>query len=321
MKDEDREKTRQLFADACMFISSKNDKRKKPAHLFYTHFLLALKYVETEEVGIAAVGFSPDCAAGSLILNPTNAKNMNLVEFSGVVVHEICHLILSHLMVPQLADKRLGKLTNIAMDCEVNQIVMASGYDLPWRVGIVESKPDLAIFPILPETLGEQFKCDPPEINRDWQFYFSWLLDMLDELQKKQEEQEGSAEKAKEMVDQLLDDLYGQTDHEEWGDMSDMSPEERQIMEQRIGQAVEEAAREAGTEGLPGQMRGAIEKLVKRLKPEFSLARYLNEFIARCGEFNPFVRRRMNKHNLLGLLAFRPEKAVGLVLDTSGFFC
>lgn len=365
---EESREARELYQISTNYIqlADKSMAPPKPMHIFYTHFLQALRYEESNEIPLAAMKFAPNSPTGVLVVNPRNVKNLNLRSYSGLIVHELMHLMYDHLHAPEL--KQWPKLSNIAMDMSINQLVLKDRYLLPSGTNIMEDNPELEVNPCLPESVAERLDVSCPPLNQDWQFYLKWLIDTIKEKEKNQEEpncsscggsgqsqssssnqqsqeqqeqqdsqeqdkdsdsgqeksQDNSCEdcegSGKQSIQDLIDELNGNTSHELWEDFNELSPEQQEIVKRYVAQAALEAARSAGGEqSLPGSIQSAYSKLIKCLEPQVDWTAHVREFAGSCGKLSPYVRKnRLNKHGFPGKLSFKPGGCVGCVIDTSG---
>lgn len=352
--------TRELYGTSVSYIllQDTNLKPAKPSHVFYSHFLQALKYVETNEIPIAAMAFRANDPYGCFMINPRNAKNLNLCQFAGVVVHELLHLIFGHTTTDEL--KTWPKLTNIAMDMAINQLVLKDQYKLPWGPGVFTDNPEMECEPCLPSTVSAKLKVQAPPENETWQFYLKWLINVLEEYKKnndscttcggtgkkqdseKSEDSENSEHSSNNHQDSeegepcpdcngkgstggqdsfndLIDELNGNTNHDHW-EFDELSSDEQEIIKRYVAQAAQEAARSSGGEAnLPGSIQSAYRQLVKVLEPKIDWSNRVREFAGNSGRLTPYVRRnRINKKGLPGILDFKFKGSVGVVLDTSG---
>lgn len=360
---EESREARELYQISTNYIqlADKSMSPPKPMHIFYTHFLQALRYEESNDIPLAAMKFAPSSPTGVLVVNPRNVKNLNLRSYSGLIVHELMHLMYDHLHAAEL--KQWPKLSNIAMDMSINQLVLKDRYLLPSGTNIMEDNPELEINPCLPESVAKQLDVPAPPLNQDWQFYLRWLIKVVEDKEKNQEEpdcsscggsgQSSSGESGqspndslndtqseqdkdssgkddescsdcngsgKQSIQDLIDELNGNTSHELWEDFNELSPEQQEIVKRYVAQAALEAARSSGGEqSLPGSIQGAYSKLIKCLEPQVDWTAHVREFAGSCGKLSPYVRKnRLNKHGFPGKLSFKPGGCVGCVIDTSG---
>lgn len=236
---EEAEITRDLYGSSVSYVllQDTNLKPPKPSHVFYSHFLQSLKYVETNIIPIAAMSFRPSDPYGSFMINPRNAKNLDICQFAGTVVHELLHLIFGHTTTDEL--RTWPKLTNIAMDMAINQIVLKDQYKLPWGKGILTDAPeDFECEPCLPDTVAKKLKMEPPPLNETWQFYLKWLINVLEEYEKNKQPC-GSCGGT------------GQQSDDESGDSSDESDEKGDSQDGQGGS--EDSDQESGGQGEEGQ--------------------------------------------------------------------
>jgi predicted metal-dependent peptidase len=200
--EESLQSARDRYSEALAFIMLSwrvegSNEVKKPAHAFFHTFAQSLRYTETDgfdlpmggksPLALAAVGFTPSSPIGKLFINPDNFMNLDLLQASGLVVHEILHIVYDHLHYEQA--RTHPKIWNIATDCTINQQVVAMKYALPAGKGILNEAPEQDVKCITPEVLGEAFKCAPPKADENALFYFNWLLEKLEEENKKRQKQ------------------------------------------------------------------------------------------------------------------------------------
>lgn len=200
-EDEVGQSARDRFSEALAHIMLRwkdpnTHEEKKPGHPFFHTFASSLRYVETDgfermdgkkdPLPLAAVGFVPNSPVGRLYINPTNFLNLNIRKAAGLVVHEILHIVYDHLHYEQA--RTHPKIWNIATDCTINQQVIAMGYDIPNGKGILADDMEHDVRCIMPDVLGETFKCAPPKANENALFYFDWIIQKLKEQEEKQED-------------------------------------------------------------------------------------------------------------------------------------
>lgn len=198
--EETGQSARERFSEALAHIMLRwkdptTHEEKKPGHPFFHTFASSLRYVETDGFGdeskgekkdplaLAAVGFTGSSPVGRLYINPDNFLNLNIRQASGLVVHEILHIVYDHLHYEQ--QRTHPKIWNIATDCTINQQVEMMGYKLPEGKNILKEDPDHEVRCITPESLGDAFKCAPPKANENALFYFDWIVNKLKEQEKK----------------------------------------------------------------------------------------------------------------------------------------
>lgn len=191
---EEADRTRDHFSTAISYITIEDNsvRPNKPEHVFYMHFIQALRYIETTDTPLAAVQFTPKSATGNLYINPKNASNLPLSQFAGLVVHELLHIVFGHVHIESEERKRYPKHCNVAMDMAINQIVLKDQYKLPWGKGIFAEHPELEVEPCLPETVAKKINekllalgeapVEVPKADESYEFYLVWLLDALKKL-------------------------------------------------------------------------------------------------------------------------------------------
>lgn len=197
------DKVRETFSTAVSYITMEDDtqKPKKPEHVFYTHFIQGLRYTETQDTALAAVQFEPHSPTGLFLINPRNAQTLPLSAFSGLVVHELLHIVFGHVHLDTEERRRYPKHCNVAMDMAINQIVLKDGYKLPWGKGVFADKPDVDMIPCLPQTVADKINerikklggqpVKTPDADESYEFYLAWLLEVLSYLKDLNEQNGG----------------------------------------------------------------------------------------------------------------------------------
>ena len=196
--DEVGQSARDKFSEALAHIMLRwkdpnTHEERKPGHPFFHTFASSLRYVETDgfekpsgnkdPLALAAVGFSGSSPVGKLFINPGNFMNLNIRQASGLVVHEILHIVFDHLHFDQ--QRTHPKIWNIATDCTINQMVETMGYSLPAGKGLLNEDMEHEVKCITPQVLGEVFKTNPPQADQNALFYFDWIMDQLQKAEKK----------------------------------------------------------------------------------------------------------------------------------------
>jgi predicted metal-dependent peptidase len=202
---EQADRTRDFFSTAISYITIEDDsiRPRKPEHVFYMHFIQALRYMETNDTPLAAVQFTPKSATGNLYINPKNASNLPLRQFAGLIVHELLHIVFGHVHIESEERKRYPKHCNVAMDMAINQIVLQDQYKLPWGKEIFDDHPEIEVEPCLPETVAKKINekllalgeepVAVPAANESYEFYLVWLFDALKKLKEASENNEDSS--------------------------------------------------------------------------------------------------------------------------------
>ena len=101
-------------------IQLQDDKTGKP---FFSYLLMYLKCIETDQVPSMAVDMN-----GNLYYNKIWVSGLSEKEVEGVLVHEVLHIVLQHLL---RLGGRDGKLFNCCNDLIVNDMLVSENMKLP----------------------------------------------------------------------------------------------------------------------------------------------------------------------------------------------
>jgi predicted metal-dependent peptidase len=332
---EEADTLRQRYGTALQHIILPSREHAKPGHPFYMTFAQALRYREVgtdSDIAVAAVGFVPKSPVGSLYLNVPVCSRMKLREFSGVVVHELLHVILGHVHLDTAFRRHHPELFAIAIDLVVNQTVLKDGYALPFGKGYFPDDPDQLVDPVTLDSV-EAIVGKRPPAEQSVEFYCDWLLENLppqagpsDGGDSGEDEGKGSGSQRpgpQASSQRKRQYLYDQTDHEnslldEEG--NPLSEAEREIVKRTVAQVVKEAVDNAGGLGqLPGHLQRACQQVIAVLEPKVSLEHLLSSAMGGAGRMEPYLRRnRLNRYEQPGKLGYKPSLALGIVADVSG---
>jgi predicted metal-dependent peptidase len=216
-----------------------------------------------------------------MIINPEFWKSISIKHKVGVLMHELDHIIMGHLLRGHDMDIA-HKHMNIAADLAINQ---HNRY-----------LQDMANILIL-DKFNEKYKVDM-EPNREMEYYARKLLD--DDVVKYVSSEE------------LADMMSG--DHSMWNDSDIDEDTKKQIMVN----ALEEAANSTQSGNIPGE---ALTTINKHKKPYYNWKRVLAKFIARTqNNTTKVTRNRRNRRFALTQPGKRQEVKMHIVccIDTSG---
>ncbi|MEO0252100.1 MAG: hypothetical protein ABIM44_07680, partial [candidate division WOR-3 bacterium] len=90
---------------------------------FLNSLIFAIEFVECDEVLTAGVD-----KYLRIYYNPGFFESITVQEVAGILLHEVLHVLLIHFV--RLKNFPLI-VANIAADCEVNQVVLKAGFNLP----------------------------------------------------------------------------------------------------------------------------------------------------------------------------------------------
>lgn len=96
-----------------------------PARIADACAVQCLKAIETTRVSTAATD------GVVLLYNPTYVEGLNVDEVCGLLVHEVCHVRFSHHDQFSESGYVNHRHANVAMDMEINPLVLRAGYELP----------------------------------------------------------------------------------------------------------------------------------------------------------------------------------------------
>lgn len=101
-------------------------------HPFFAAIALGRKYEETDQIPTMATdGYK-------ILYNPEFVNKLTFQEVTGVVVHEMYHILLMHMI--RLGDRN-PMIANIAMDYAINPLVQQAGFVLP-KTALLDKKYD-----------------------------------------------------------------------------------------------------------------------------------------------------------------------------------
>lgn len=105
--------------------------KQKP---FFAYLLLNLNYIEKKEIPTMAVDNH-----NNLYYNPDWVRGLSEDECSGVITHELMHVVLNHLTRTESRD---ALLFNYACDVVVNHILISNDFQLP-KGGLIPSNNEI----------------------------------------------------------------------------------------------------------------------------------------------------------------------------------
>jgi predicted metal-dependent peptidase len=221
----------------------------------------------------------------------------NPLHRSGVIKHEMLHLVFRHLSVnePQL-DPRL---LNVAFDLVVNQYVAR------------EQLPDDSIF-------LESF----PDINlrkgQTWFYYYRKLEDL-----RQQKGGNESNSPGQDMLQNIRSDSHGLERHQPWRNVRNRSELEQSVVETHLDSLLRTAHQRTNAPAwgsLPGEVREAMQALLQQGLPEVNWRLVLRLFATSA--FRTFVRntlqRPSRRYGTTPGIKIRRKPRLLVAIDTSG---
>lgn len=230
---------------------------------FYSTFVqnCHLEISESDRVKTAAVSVDKDSLKLKLIINTTFFKSLSPDERVGLLMHEVLHLVYSHLNYMQKKDKKEAMLVNIAADLDVNQNIPEN---LLPKCGVTVEK------------IEKQYKV---KLKRDENvdYYYN-------ELKKIQETLPEQDKTMGEMGD-------GMDDHSMWEEVDENT--RQQIIKEIIKRTDEECQRKGYSKD--GKVEAAIREILK-VKSQLSWKAILKDFIKKSIAMNrESTRTRANR--------------------------
>lgn len=318
LSPEKREALYTKHSDAVTYILSDVQTSKtnlKRGHQFCFNYLQSLRQVETSEpsIPLAAVGFEPHSAIGKLYLNPWNTRHLTTLQYAGMLYHEVLHVAFGHVTVYQHLFIEDNRVANIAADLVSNYFTERDGYKLPEGKGLYDGDPDREFRLVRVRTIGKDLGCENPPEGESFEFYYAWL-------KRKQQEMRDKNPEAREMAEQIIQELYERTNHQDslMEKLKEMSSDQQEMVKRMVASHLQQALQNSPLGSLPGDMQASIEKVLAVLKPKVKIEHLLSDFLGGCGMAAPYISTaRTNRHDLPGIVSFKPGIAAGAVLDSS----
>lgn len=317
---------------------------------FFAHVLRILRKVETEE--IPTMGVLQRDGEPTLWWNRKFAASLTDEEVSGVLMHEVLHLVFEHTTTRARTPHIIH---NYATDLAINSMIVGEGYQYKSRLpkgGLIPGIPFDEPSEEARERMGEQAYTRWKKVSEkiasfplfessDW--YFAEL--MADpEVQEAIQSQESMGGKSLEQAladgDVRIDEDGNLVDkdgnpvtvvpgsgngdsamdsHEGWGEMSE---EDREMMKGKVKEAIEKAVRKADGSNSWGSIGAATKaKLRELISKEIPWQAVLKQFcgMSRRADRASSIRRINRKYAGIHPGAFRDYKAnIAVYLDQSG---
>lgn len=190
----------------------------------------------------AYVGFRRDTGELRMGYNPYFFRSLTSDERQGVIIHELYHVVLLHLLERNVSDRRYSMAWNIGTDLAINSMI---GH---------ERLPDSALIPgRVPSKCKDQKLLNfIKNIQRGQasEFYFEGVKKLMDENDK---DGDGGG-------------IDGDTldDHDSWGDLpDDVRDEIKDKLRSTLERAVNRADSKASWGTVPSEMQAQIRKMLK----------------------------------------------------------
>ena len=95
---------------------------------FFSYLIMNLKIIETKKIGDMDISTMAVDIKGNLYYNSEWVEKLTEKNIEGVLVHEVLHIVLMHIIRTGGRDKDLFNCVN---DLIVNDILVQEGFDLP----------------------------------------------------------------------------------------------------------------------------------------------------------------------------------------------
>lgn len=191
----------------------------------------------------AYVGFRRDTGELRMGYNPYFFRSLTSNERQGVIIHELYHVILLHLLERNVGDKNYAMAWNIGTDLAINSMI---GH---------ERLPDSALIPgRIPSKCKDQKLLNfikNVQAGQASEFYFEGVKKLM-------EEGKGDSNGGSGISGDTLDD------HDSWGDIpDDVRDEIKDKLRSTLERAVNRADSKASWGTVPAEMQGQIRKMLK----------------------------------------------------------
>lgn len=262
---------------------------------FYYHFISQLRYTEVDNIGggsSAAVAYMNNTFV--LILDKNLYPTHDLEVAAAILCHETLHFIFQHLSSPFIQAN--ATTWNWATDIAINTIMTYRLWEGALTADSVKKLLDIK----------EDFPAQKSAL-----FYYSVLLKYKDALEKKT----GGKGKGEPGEGEIVISF---DNHDGWGALT---PEEKKTATFRLARMTKDAMKKSNGK-LPGNMKGAIEDLLKALEPLVDWRKPLRNWTGRCGGFELMqTNAKPNKYSHYPRTILLPGKRLLVAIDTSGSVC
>ncbi|QDP62213.1 MAG: hypothetical protein GOVbin1807_212 [Prokaryotic dsDNA virus sp.] len=226
------------------------------AEPFFSALSRRIHKSSTTAIPTAGVKMNEGSGNFEMIYNPNFFAKLSDKEKLGVLMHEFYHIIFEH-VTGRLPPEGMSKMWNIATDLAINSHLM-------------DSLPEQGLFP----TRG-RFEDYPVGMSAEW--YYSKLQQDKENgegaFDPKHQQGEGGGEG--QGGDNMPDSL---DDHSGW---SDVDQDTRQMAQERMRQAVEDAVKEVQSrgQGWGNVSSGMRERIIDMITPKVDWRKVLRYFI------------------------------------------